>query len=174
MDQPGSVNDPNPMGFRKIQSRAVAVDTITEMQPQIREAHISLHDDIPGSLPIVEADRHIVQRIFTNLLDNALKFTPEGGDVRLSAEMQANKFVKVQISDTGPGIPEEYHEQIFERFGQVPTIRGRRRGSGLGLAFCRSAIDAHGGQIWVEPNHGAGSVFSFILPVDGPPAREPN
>jgi signal transduction histidine kinase len=77
-------------------------------------------------------------------------------------------MVAVQVSDTGPGIPAEYREKIFERFSQIPGLAGRRRGSGLGLTFCRLALDAQGGKIWAAARPGGGSVFTFTLPVEQP------
>jgi len=103
--------------------------------------------------------------VLTNLLDNALKFTPSGGQVILSAIRQEDNLITLRVSDTGPGIPDEYREKIFERFTQVPGLVGRRRGSGLGLTFCRLAMEAQGGKIWVEPRPGGGSVFAITLLV---------
>jgi signal transduction histidine kinase len=74
-------------------------------------------------------------------------------------------MVAIQVSDTGPGVPEDYREMIFERFNQVPGLQGRRRGSGLGLTFCRLALEAQGGKIWYEPRPGGGSTFVFTLPM---------
>jgi signal transduction histidine kinase len=116
-------------------------------------------------MPAVRADLAKTTRVLTNLVDNALKFTPSGGQVILTAACLGDRQVSVQVCDTGPGIPEEYREKIFERFSQVPGLVGRRRGSGLGLTFCRLALDAQGGKIWVEPRPGGGSVFVFTLPT---------
>jgi signal transduction histidine kinase len=79
-------------------------------------------------------------------------------------------MITVQVLDTGPGIPEDFREKIFDRFSQVPGQSGRRRGSGLGLTFCKLAVEAHGGRIWVEPRPGGGSIFTLTLPIEGPPA----
>jgi signal transduction histidine kinase len=74
-------------------------------------------------------------------------------------------MLMLAVSDSGPGVPEEYREKIFQRFSQVPGLHGRRGGSGLGLAFCRLVVEAMGGKIWLESNRGGGSVFVFTLPV---------
>jgi signal transduction histidine kinase len=102
-----------------------------------------------------------------NLLDNALKFTPEGGEIAVGAHKQpGGKWVACSVADTGPGVPPEFREEIFKRFGQVPGRRGRRRGTGLGLTFCQLAVVAHGGRIWVEARPDApGALFTFTLPA---------
>jgi signal transduction histidine kinase len=87
----------------------------------------------------------------------------------VEAGLHGKELVAVRVTDTGPGIPEGYREKVFERFTQVPGLRGRRRGSGLGLTYCRLAVEAHGGKIWFEPGPGGGSRFVFTLPVAEPP-----
>jgi two-component system, NtrC family, sensor histidine kinase KinB len=126
---------------------------------------IQLIDEVASGLPDVHIDKDKILRVLTNLVDNALKFTPEGGTVRISAGLLNDEKLIVKVSDTGPGIPEEYREKIFNRFGQVPGHVGRRRGSGLGLTFCRLAVEAHGGEIWMEAGPEGGSIFAFTLPV---------
>jgi signal transduction histidine kinase len=79
----------------------------------------------------------------------------------------------VEIADKGPGVPDDYKDKIFDRFSQVPGQKGRRRSAGLGLAFCRMAVEAHRGRIWVDDNPDGGSVFTFTLPVShAPPEAE--
>jgi PAS domain S-box-containing protein len=126
------------------------------------ENGIILECNIMDGFPNCTADEEILRRVLGNLLDNALKFTPAGGHVSLGAEME-DEGVLFTITDTGPGIPEEFRDRIFERFAQIPGISGRRRGTGLGLAFSKLAIDAHGGKIWVEDNPGGGSAFRILL-----------
>jgi signal transduction histidine kinase len=104
--------------------------------------------------------------VLTNLLDNALKFTPEGGMVTIKTTQEEDGFVTIRVGDTGPGIPEDYHEKVFTRFSQVPGRLGRRRGSGLGLTFCRLVVEAHNGRIWVESGaKEIGATLAFTLPV---------
>ena len=83
----------------------------------------------------------------------------------ISAEQEGTDWISIAVADSGPGIPEEYREKIFERFAQIPGRRSRRRGSGLGLAFCQLAVEAHGGRIWVDSPPENGSIFSFMLPI---------
>ena len=120
---------------------------------------------MPEALPQPLADAGKTQRVLANLVDNALKFSPEGGQVTVRVAYHAPDILAVAVSDNGPGIPEEYREKVFERFSQVPGLHGRRGGSGLGLTFCRLVIEAQGGKIWVETDPGGGSVFVFTLPV---------
>lgn len=110
----------------------------------------------------VSADRELLERVLQNLLNNALKFSPETAVVYL-AIIAAEKQVRIEVSDTGSGIAPEFHQKIFEKFGQVET-GNKRRGSGLGLAFCKLAVAAHGGEIGVESVLDQGSTFWFTLP----------
>jgi signal transduction histidine kinase len=144
---------------------SLSVELFAEFKPQANDLGILLRNDVKPSTPHVHADREKITRVLTNLIDNALKFTPEGGIVMLSTETLSNQILAIKVSDNGPGIPNEFREQIFERFTQVPGLRGRRRGSGIGLTFCRLAIEAHGGRIWVEPSKDEGSTFTFTLPI---------
>lgn len=134
------------------------------------ERHLAENKDIvlearpSAELPAVSADRDVLQRVLTNLLDNALKFTPAGGHVWVEAHPAA-EAVRVDVVDTGPGIPAGERERIFEKFTQVRGQAGSRRGSGLGLTFCRMAVEAHGGRIWIEDGPGGkGSRFVFTIP----------
>jgi len=119
-----------------------------------------------AGLPLVLIDEERIRRVLTNLVDNALKFTPKDGRIRVEVTAVADQ-VQVSVADSGPGIPPADRQRIFERFAQVQRVGMRRtRGFGLGLAFCRLAVEAHGGEIWVEPGeNGVGSRFIFTLPV---------
>ncbi|MEW5871140.1 MAG: GAF domain-containing protein [Chloroflexota bacterium] len=143
----------------------LAEHVVRDYGAQANEFGVQLRSEVPDSLPKADADGGKISRVLTNLVDNALKFTPAGGLVLLSATPQTDGMLAVRVSDSGPGIPENYRDKIFERFAQVPEQRGRRRGTGLGLTFCRLAVEAHGGRIWVEERPGGGSVFTFTLPA---------
>jgi NtrC-family two-component system sensor histidine kinase KinB len=145
----------------------LAASTLSDYLQQANNLGIILRNEIPADLPTVRADPTKLGRVFANLLDNALKFTPSGGQVSFSANLQGENMIAVRISDTGPGIPEEYRQKIFERFTQVPGRAGRRRGSGLGLTFCRLVMEAHSGSIWAEAGSSGGSVFALTLPIIG-------
>ncbi len=123
-----------------------------------------LQSDIPISLA-VEADRTYLEQVFTNLLDNAIKYTSEGGRVTLSAIEKDQKEIQFSIEDTGIGIPKEDIHRIFERFYRVDKGRSKELGgTGLGLSIVRHILQAHGGKIWAESELGKGSTFSFTLP----------
>ncbi len=123
----------------------------------------SFADDLPPVL--VDVDR--IRRVLTNLLDNAIKFSPDNGRIRLEIGV-VNQMLRISVQDVGPGIPPADRQRIFDRFAQVQKLGMRRpRGYGLGLAFCRLTVETHGGQIWVEPGDGdVGSRFVFTLPLN--------
>ncbi len=119
-----------------------------------------------GYIPTLTADEDLIERVLDNLIYNAFKYTKSGGAVNLNVKIK-NDALLFQVSDNGQGIPPEYHQRIFDKFVQVTSDDGEplRKGTGIGLAFCRLAIEAHGGEIWVESQLGKGSVFSFTLPI---------
>lgn len=142
---------------------------VDRLRPLATQKQIAISVDTPPDLPAVWADEELLRRIFVNLLDNALKFTPAGGAVSLTLASEPaleghEAGVRCTVSDTGPGIDVAHKERIFERFTRVNVGGGQVRGTGLGLAFCRLAIEEHGGSIWVEDAPGGGSRFVFTLP----------
>jgi len=129
------------------------------------EYNIQVESEFPDKLSDIIVDEDKISRVITNLLDNAVKFSEENSTVRVLVS-QDNGFVTVQVWDHGPGISDENRAIIFERFSQISGQFGRWKGAGLGLAFCRLAVEAHGGRIWVEdPPKGKGSIFAFTVPV---------
>ena len=154
------------------QSPAVLADLVDgayrTLESVFQEAGIVFKTDIPADLPPVNVDHDKIRRVMINILDNAARFTPTGEPVMVSAERIDRQHVLVRISDSGPGIPPDEAERIFEKFrqvkGNVPS-RGRK-GSGLGLTFCKLAVEAHGERIWVDRNGPLpGASFAFTLPV---------
>jgi two-component system sensor histidine kinase/response regulator len=123
----------------------------------------SLKKDFPGTSHTMECDPDIVRRVITNLLANAYKFTPDGSEVTVRIK-QAEGECRLEVVDEGPGIPEDYQKRIFEKFGQVQSRRNFQS-TGLGLAFCKLAIEAHGGRIGVVSQPEQGSTFWFSLPA---------
>lgn len=141
------------------------------------DADIALDTDVAGDVPPVWIDQEQIQRVLVNLLDNALRHTPAGGRVRVeAAPLAGGEGVRVAVCDSGPGIPPEERGMVFEKFVQLdrPVLRGHK-GSGLGLTFCKLAVEAHGGRIWVEDTALGGAAFCFTLPVadGGRAARNP-
>jgi signal transduction histidine kinase len=118
----------------------------------------------PG-LPRVSADRERILQVLSNLIGNAIKFTPLQGTITLRAR-QVDGKVRISVKDTGPGISEEAVPHLFERFWRATSAL--ERGTGLGLSIAKSIVEAHGGTLWVETREGAGSTFFFTLPVAEP------
>jgi signal transduction histidine kinase len=130
---------------------------------------LEIHNEFPGDLPPVRADRERIHQVLFNLLDNAFRFTPPGGVVTVRA-VRENGSCEVSVEDTGPGIPAEHLPLVFDRFYRVDPARSRDDGgTGIGLAIARSVVEAHGGRIWAEPGSAGGARFRFELPVEGPP-----
>jgi signal transduction histidine kinase len=151
--------DLEPLDIKEIIGRSVNRPVLP-----IRD-NVTLETDVPDSLPPVLADREKLERIMANLVGNAIKYTPGGGQIKVAANAQ-NSHIKISITDTGPGIPPEDRERIFERFARIKENTANRKGFGLGLAFCRLAVEAQGGKIWVEDGEGGvGSRFIFTLPA---------
>jgi two-component system OmpR family sensor kinase len=122
---------------------------------------------VSGESCEAEADPERLRQALGNLIDNAIKFTPRGGEVRVSAWAREHE-VGVTVADDGPGIPEEARSRVFDRFYRVDVSRARNSGGGgLGLAICREIARAHGGRVWVEGRDGGGSAFSLALPRRG-------
>src|SRR5580704_2460516 len=154
---------------------------------RFQERGLALYFLANDKLPEFTFDSAKLQRVISNLLENASKFTPSGGTVWLHAEpymwerrsptaasmpgerrRQNNPLpnsVKVSVSDTGPGIPAEYHIEVFDDFFRLPQNEAQTEGMGLGLAIARRLVSAMGGKIWVESELGAGAKFSFIIPL---------
>ncbi|GAB4448870.1 MAG: hypothetical protein OHK0041_09690 [Anaerolineales bacterium] len=141
------------------------VETFT---PRVQAAGIALHLNVHPNLPPVRGDGDRLAQVFTNLLDNALKFTPPGGNIVLSAE-KAGAALELTVTDTGSGVPPEALPHLFERFYQADPSRagGNRHGAGLGLAIVKEIIDAHGGTIGVRSQKGCGTTFTLHLPLTG-------
>ncbi len=137
----------------------------TEMIPLIEARKIILQKEIVEKLPVIKIDREKILQVLRNLIGNAMKFTPEGGRVRVVARL-VNRGVEVSVSDTGPGIKKENLTAIFEKFHQASFKHSNPiKGTGLGLSIVKHVITAHGGKVWAESEPGRGSSFIFVLPV---------
>lgn len=136
---------------------------VVRLQPQAERGGISLILDLPPHLPLVLVDGQRVQQVVVNLVHNAVKFTPAGGRVTISAEKTAGAII-VQVADTGVGIPAADLPRIFERFYKADRARSSG-GTGLGLAIARHIVQAHGGRIWAQSKEDRGSTFYFSLPI---------
>ncbi len=127
--------------------------------------------NIPPDLPLVAIDDVLIEQVFVNLLDNAVKYTPTDSAIQITATT-ADRNVTVEVADSGPGLPQGAEDRVFEKFYRAAP--DGRRGAGLGLAICRGIVQAHGGRIWARNLPGGGVVFVFTLPLtDAPPASVP-
>lgn len=151
-----------PLAKEATDLRTIVKDALTSMVALVKECQVTFEQ--AGSPLSAVCDPEIVRRIIVNLVANAIKFTPPTGEVRIDLSTHS-AGVRVSVTDTGPGIPPEYREKIFEKFGMVEIKReGKIPSTGLGLTFCKLAVEAHGGQIGVESEVGKGSTFWFWLP----------
>ncbi|MBI5200600.1 MAG: HAMP domain-containing histidine kinase [Elusimicrobia bacterium] len=138
------------------------------LQARANEFQIALSASVEKGAAFALADAQAFRRVLTNLVSNALKFTPPGGTVKMTARAEGANEVVVSVSDTGYGIPPARVASLFAKFSQVPETRTRARGgsgTGLGLAICKRIVEGHGGRIWVESKYGHGSTFSFSVPA---------
>ena len=131
---------------------------------QLKEKQIDFSYQMPKDANIIFADCSQIQRVFINIISNAIKFTPQKGKITISSH-KSDKAMQIDIADTGCGIPEEMQEAIFEEFYRVDNLINQEvKGTGLGLALVKRIIEAHNGRIWVESKLNTGSTFSFTLP----------
>jgi NtrC-family two-component system sensor histidine kinase KinB len=132
---------------------------------------------IAPELPRLMVDESLVSRVFTNLVDNAIRHTPNNGHVRLEAthDHTLPTLLRISVTDTGKGVPPDQRERVFEKFAQIPkSVVHGHRGSGLGLTLCKLVVEAHGGKIWIESGPEGGAAFFFTLPIaeEGRPLHE--
>ena len=162
---------PRPLILQPTDIAAIARGIVQEFKPRADRKGITL---VAGSLDTetVPIDKRKIWRVLSNLLDNALKFTPTGGQVMLSVKSKS-EVVEIQVADTGIGIPADQLEQIFDKFYQLDSSTTREFGGmGLGLAIAREIVKMHGGDIWAESQSGQGSVFFITLPKVCPASSE--
>lgn len=151
-----------PMNLERVPAGILCDKAYTIMRPQAEEASVALETKFQEDLPEVKADPNKVTWVLVNLIGNALRYTQEGGHIRVLAR-RAGDQVHLSVNDDGEGIAEQYQSKIFDKFVQVQSRNSG--GSGLGLAICKEIVRAHGGTIWVESAVGKGSTFTFTLPV---------
>jgi PAS domain S-box-containing protein len=146
------------------------LDTLIEhalefVKPTADRKRILLRTEIEPNLPPVLINVNMIERVVVNLLDNACKFVEPGQAVTISVRLGHEADVHISVHDDGPGIPPEDQPRIFEKFSRGARAGGLPSGTGLGLAFCKLAVETHGGRIWVESEVGKGSLFTFTLPI---------
>jgi K+-sensing histidine kinase KdpD/CheY-like chemotaxis protein len=140
------------------------IDTIKDRLYSIAIKH-NLRIIVPENIPPVLVDGHRIGEVFTNLVENAVKYSPEASEIRIEIELHENEII-ANVKDNGVGIPEEYQPMVFDRFNQLASKNGHRKGSGLGLCICRGIVESHGGKIWVKSEPGKGATFSFSIPIE--------
>jgi len=148
----------------------IVIHTLRSIKPLARENRLELKLDMPKGLPKLSCDCGRITQIMVNFLDNAVKYTPPGGSVSVKVSevvLKNEKFLKISVSDTGIGVAKKDIPRLFIRFEQLDkTLTRRPGGAGLGLAICKRLVDMHGGSVGVESKPGAGSTFSFTLPLN--------
>jgi two-component system phosphate regulon sensor histidine kinase PhoR len=157
-----------PLDRNSLDITAILQGVVERMRRQAERAGVQLSLEVSPSLPPVSGDADVIERAVVNLVHNAVKFTPKGGAIRMTAR-PADGAVSITVADTGEGIPPEDLPRIFERFYRGDRSRGGS-GTGLGLAVARHAVEAHGGSIHVQSRLGEGSTFTLSLPADAPPS----
>ncbi|WP_171815348.1 histidine kinase [Nostoc sp. PCC 7524] len=149
---------------QKIKLGVVCFDILEELRDRYTTKSLKIETDIPNDLPCVYADPERIRQVLINLLDNAIKYTPEGGTINIAGLHRTTQKVQFSIGDTGPGIPPENRELIFENHYRLERDEGTE-GYGIGLCLCKRIIRAHYGQIWVDSNPQGGALFHFTVPV---------
>lgn len=149
---------------RQLALGSLCQEIINQMQEQFQAKSQIVETDIPQDLPPVHADSELVRQVLVNLLDNANKYTPKGGKIQISMLHRTTQKVQVSVCDTGPGIPEEKRDRIFENHFRLKRDQGED-GYGIGLCLCQRIIRAHYGRIWVDSSPKGGGCFHFTLPI---------
>ncbi|MDP7994192.1 MAG: histidine kinase [Synechococcus sp. SP2 MAG] len=150
---------------QRLDLASVAAEAILELEKLWLGRDVTIHTDIPADLPKVFADQRRMRQVLLNLLENALKYTPDGGLISLTMLHRTSQWVQVSICDSGPGIPEEEQQRIFLDRVRLPQTSAGASGFGVGLSVCRRIVEVHGGRIWVISEPDKGACFTFNVPV---------
>ncbi|MEO1377108.1 MAG: ATP-binding protein, partial [Cyanobacteria bacterium J06635_10] len=153
-----------PISPQKIAIRNLCLEVLQELSESYKAKSLTIEQDIPQDLPYVCADPQRIRQVLTNLIENAIKYTPEDGIITISGLHRTSQKVELSIGDSGLGIPEENRDRIFENHYRLERDRAKD-GYGIGLSLCKRIIQAHYGQIWVDTAPNGGAWFHFILPV---------
>jgi two-component system phosphate regulon sensor histidine kinase PhoR len=168
------IEDYDIVEIRALRAADMLIEAWKTCTPSANQRSVSLQNDLPPDGPAVQGDFDQIVQVFRNLLENAVRYSPIGGEVEVFSSTQGGK-VTIGVSDSGPGIPKQDQQRIFERFFRVERHRGKDSGStGLGLAICRHIIKNHGGAIWVEsPRKGMEYGTTFYFTLSSPSGAEP-
>ena len=155
----------------EVAAQPLIVDALAQVQSLARNRNIQIAEPDTDAAPKFSADAELLRRVLVNLIGNSLKFCPPGSRLEIEAKRDSESVV-FSVRDNGPGIAPENREKIFDKWGQAESSSaGRKISSGLGLTFCRLAVEAHGGRIWVESEVGQGSDFRFTIPLENSAAE---
>ena len=150
----------------QIAPAALLAEVLFDWELRFRQEQTVARHDVADDAPVFRADKTLLKRVLTNLVQNAITHSPVPVTLTLAARRDP-AGIAISVSDTGPGIPEEYQDLVFQKFEQVRAANAPRvRSSGLGLAFCRIAVESHGGRIWLRSKEGEGSTFHILLPIE--------
>jgi signal transduction histidine kinase len=152
------------LNFEPVDMKSLILGTCMQISPLVRNKGQSLKTEMPESLPIIQGDGQRLEQVLLNLMNNATKFTPDGGKITVRAEKQDTGIV-VEVEDDGIGIAKEKQDMLFKPYSRLNADRQRHPGLGLGLALSKQVIELHGGRIWVESDAGLGSRFYFFVPL---------
>jgi len=150
-----------------IDLRSMVNEEILRFKPLIQQENLTLVQNLEENLGAIQGDKELLQRVLHNIIDNAIKYSPQGSQIELWAkpDPEHDDCILVGVQDQGPGISMEEQSLLFEKYFTSQQTRSRRKGTGLGLYFCKLAVESHNGQIWVESEIGMGSNFIFRLPT---------
>jgi signal transduction histidine kinase len=148
---------------KAVDGLALIQNAVEDVRPVSKSRRQSLHAGLPSELPAIWVDEDMARRVLINLMENSSKYTPTGGALEVGAYPE-DGWLHIWIKDNGPGIPPAEQERIFDKFTRLRG-KGKPGGLGIGLAFCRLAVQGHGGRIWVESDAGSGATFHLTFPV---------
>ncbi|MCK4274456.1 MAG: HAMP domain-containing histidine kinase [Dehalococcoidales bacterium] len=146
-----------------VDMKSLVLGTCMQISPLLRNKQQTLNTDLPESIPIIHGDGQRLEQVLLNLMNNATKFTPEGGNITVRVRKQDTGLV-IAVHDDGIGIAKEEQESIFKPYSRLSSDTRRHPGLGLGLALAKQVVELHGGRIWVDSEPGEGSTFSFFIP----------
>ncbi len=149
--------------FEPVDIKSLVLGTCMQISPLMHNKGQKLNTELPDFVPIIQADGQRLEQVLLNLMNNATKFTPDGGIITVRIKKRDAGLV-VEVADNGIGIPKEQQDKLFKPYSRLNADRQRHPGLGLGLALSKQVIELHGGKIWVDSETGKGSVFSFFLP----------
>ena len=150
---------------QKVDLASISAEAILELEKQWFNRKIKINTDIPTDLPSVFADQRRMMQVLLNLIENALKFSEDEGEIFITMLHRTNQWVEVIVRDNGPGIPQEEQQRIFVDRVRLPQTSQETTGFGIGLSVCRRIVEVHGGKIWVVSKPTEGACFYFTVPV---------